>query len=205
MSSKKSIPIYLSADEVRSMIEACTSNRNKAMIIILYKTGLRCHELSSLKIEHLDIENHMINVQSGKGNKDRDVFLPGDLINVLTPLIARRKTGILFRSAKATEGERVIDRNGRKIVLESYQMNDSTIQGIVRTAAKDAGIVKAKPVTTHTIRHTFACQSLLNGVPLTSVQMALGHSSLKTTEIYLKAIQTKKQLKADYGNHPLPL
>ena len=71
--------------------------------------------------------------------------------------------------------------------------------------ARAAGIRKPKPITTHVLRHSFACNALLAGVPITTVQLALGHSSLRTTEIYLKAIQNQEQLKKDFTEHPLPL
>jgi integrase len=215
--STKSIPIYLELDEIQEMLDQAKSLRDFAIVYTAFKTGLRLHELSSLKIEHIDFKNKLLTVINGKGEKDRQVHLDDDLVQKLKFHIQDRKNGIVFQSNKKGPERKVrrtvyfYDENGEKIgqetkyiVLEPDQLNDSQIQRIVRNMARDAGIIKAKPVTVHTLRHTFACHALLNNIPITTVQLALGHSSLRTTEIYLKAIQTTKQLQQDFENHPLP-
>lgn len=218
MRAKKSIPIYLEFEEIHRMLDKAKDPRDFVLVYLAFKTGLRCHELASLKIEHIDINNRMITVISGKGEKDRQVYLDDDLIQKLKWVIQDRKSGIVFQSNKRHKTSRKVkrtvykyDENGVKIgsetkyiVLEPDQLNDTQIQKIVRDMAKSAGIIKAKPVTVHTLRHTFACHALLNDIPITTVQLALGHSSLRTTEIYLKAIQTTKQLQQDFEKHPLP-
>ncbi len=216
---KQNIPIYLEVDEIRAMLDHAKSVRDYTLVYLAYKTGLRCHELTSLKIEHIDFETNIITVVSGKGDKDRYVYIDDVTKQKIRNYIKTRKKGILFLSNKRQTGIRSVQRTtyqyddegkqvgvlAQKDIPLSYgQLNDATVQRIVRTMANDADIHKAKAVTTHTLRHTFACQALLNGVPITTVQMALGHSSLQTTEIYLKAIQTTKQLKADFEEHPLP-
>lgn len=216
--STKSIPIYLELEEIQKMLTTEKNLRNFVLVYMAFKTGLRCHELSSLKIEHIDFKNKLLTVINGKGEKDRQVHIDDDLIQKLKFHIQDRKTGIVFQSNKRADSTRKVrrtvyyyDDNGEKIgqetkyiVLEPDQLNDSQIQRIVRNMAKKAGIIKAKPVTVHTLRHTFACHALLNNIPITTVQLALGHSSLRTTEIYLKAIQNTKQLQQDFENHPLP-
>jgi len=218
MAGKKSIPIYLELDDVQKMLNEARSLRDFVLVYTGFKTGLRCHELASLKIEHIDFKNKLITVVNGKGEKDRQVYIDDDTVQKLKFWISDRKSGIVFTSAKRAETARRVkrtvyfyDENGKKIDsrtkyigLEPDQLSDWQIQKIVRQMAKDAGILKAKPVTVHTLRHTFACHALLNNIPITTVQMALGHSSLRTTEIYLKAIQTTKQLQQDFEKHPLP-
>lgn len=211
------IPIYLDIDEINAMLSAARNLRDYTLVYLAYKTGLRCHELTSLKIEDIDFKDGIITVVNGKGEKDRQVLMDDDLKEKLLDYIGDRREGIVFLSGKKTasrtvrrtvytydEMGNVIDSQTKLITLAPRQMNDATVERIIRKMARDAGIKKAKPVTTHTLRHTFACQCLLNGIPITTVQMALGHSSLRTTEIYLKAIQTRKQLKRDFNNHPLP-
>jgi site-specific recombinase XerD len=199
------------------MLNTASNYRNFALVYLAYKTGLRCHELTSLKIEHIDFKNKMITVVNGKGEKDRQVYIDDDTINKLKWVISDRRTGIVFQSNKRATKPRFVNRtvyiyneNGekidsrtKKIELAPDQLNDTQVQKIVRDMVRDAGIVKAKPVTVHTLRHTFACHALLNGIPITTVQLAMGHSSLRTTEIYLKAIQTTKQLRHDFEEHPL--
>jgi site-specific recombinase XerD len=218
MGRKKNIPIYLEMDEIHKMLEKEKNFRNWVLVYLAYKTGLRCHEISSLKIEHIDFKNRVITVINGKGEKDRQVYIDDDLKQKVVFYIGDRKQGIVFQSNKRHLNKRkvkrtvyIYDENGKKIdqktkyiELEKDQLNDSQIQKIVRDMARNAGIIKAKPVTVHTLRHTFACHALLNNIPITTVQLALGHSSLRTTEIYLKAIQTTEQLQKDFEQHPLP-
>jgi integrase len=218
MTGKKSIPIYLEFEDIQQMLSKAKSQRDFYLVYTGFKTGLRCHELASLKIEHIDFRNKLITVVNGKGEKDRQVYLDDDVAQKLKFQIQDRKTGIVFTSNKKAETVRKVKRtvyfyddNGKKIdsrtkyiELEPDQLSDWQIQKIVRDMAKDASIIKAKPVTVHTLRHSFACHALLNNIPITTVQMALGHSSLRTTEIYLRAIQTSKQLQQDFENHPLP-
>ncbi|MCD6383135.1 MAG: tyrosine-type recombinase/integrase [Thermoplasmata archaeon] len=215
---KKSLPIYLTVDEIRRMLSAAKNERDRLMVLLAYKTGLRCHEITSLKIEHIDFEKNLIMVVDGKGNRDRMVYVDPDTIKQLREYIGERRSGIVFLSQKNTprrkvkrtilhydEEGNVVKREVRWVTLERGQLNDATLERIVRNMARDAGIVKPKRVTTHTLRHTFACQSLLAGVPITTVQIALGHASLKTTEIYLRAIQNTEQLIKDYQKNPLPV
>ncbi|RKY29992.1 MAG: hypothetical protein DRP68_06635 [Candidatus Omnitrophota bacterium] len=215
---KKSLPIYLTVEEIRRMLDAARCERDRLLVLLAYKTGLRCHELTSLKIEHIDFQKNLIMVVDGKGNRDRVVYVDPDTLHQIKEYIGERRSGILFLSQKKTPRRKVkrtiltyddegniIKKEVTWVTLERGQLNDATVERIVRNMARDAGIVKPKRITTHTLRHTFACQSLLAGVPITTVQIALGHSSLKTTEIYLKAIQNTEQLIKDYQRTPLPI
>jgi len=216
--SRKSIPIYLTTDDIRAMLSKAKNLRDYTLVYLAYKTGLRCHELTSLKVEHIDFNNRILTVVNGKGEKDRQIYLDEDTLQKLRFYIGPRRSGIVFLSQKSNRGRRkvrrtiyvydnegnVVEKRTRYIELEEGQMNDATVERIVRQMARDAGIVKAKPITTHTLRHTFACLALLSGIPITTVQIALGHSSLRTTEIYLKAIQNTEQMRRDFEAHPLP-
>ena len=215
--TRTNVPIYLEIEEINAMLARARNLRDYTMVYLAYKTGLRCHELTSLRIEHIDTRNRLLTVVNGKGEKDRQVYLDEDTIQKIRFYLGDRKEGIAFLSGKPAgkrgvkrtvylyddDGERVSSRT-KIISLDEGQMNDATVERIVRNMARDAGVRKAKPVTTHTLRHTFACQALLGGVPITTVQMALGHASLRTTEVYLRAIQTQKQMKLDFGAHPIP-
>lgn len=216
--SKKRVPIYLTVDEIRAMLSKAKNLRDYTLVYLAYKAGLRCHELTSLRVEHIDFDKKILTVVRGKGEKDRQVYLDDDTLQKIRFLLNGRGEGPLFLSQKNGGEKRKVKRstyiydNGGEVVekrvkyveLDPGQLNDASVERIVRNMAKRAGLRKAKPVTTHTLRHTFACLSLLAGVPITTVQIALGHSSLRTTEIYLKAIQNAEQMKKDYQAHPLP-
>lgn len=205
------LPVYLEIGEVKALMDEAYRPRDKLIVHILYKTGLRVHELTSLKIEHIDFEKNQMLVVAGKGDKDRFVDIDGELKADILSYIGTRRTGVVLQSHHTYDGmERFVVRQGRfkasrkTIRLEPQQMSDRTIENIIATLVKATGIIKAKKITPHTLRHTFACQSLLAGVPLTSIKEALGHSSLSTTQIYLFAIQDRRHVKDDYEHHPLP-
>ncbi len=166
-----------------------TGLRNRAILEMLYSTGLRISELTALDKQHVDLERGEFAIR-GKGQKIRIVFLSERTKGWLKEYITARDDNYspLFlnhrRSRNKQEGD--LDLTG-----EHRRLTDYTIQEIVRTTAIKAGITKH--VTPHTIRHTFATELLLNGADIRSVQELLGHSSITTTQIYTHI--TNKKLK----------
>ena len=201
------------------MMDAAETPRDGLIIHILYKTGLRVHELTSLMIEHIEFDKNQLMVVSGKRDRDRWVDIDDELKCDILYYIGTRKTGILFLSRLRRGGDvermvvrqgyrkkdgKIVDVNKKEITLQPRQMSDRSIAKIIKSLSHKVGITKAKTVTPHTLRHTYACQSLLSGVSLPSIQKSMGHSSIATTQVYLEAVQDRKHVKKDYEAHPLP-
>jgi integrase/recombinase XerD len=164
------LPIVLSESEIRRLLEAAISLRDKLMLGIMYAAGLRVSEVVRLCWEDLDFERNTIHIHQGKGHKDRLVMLPSSFQPVLarfSELNAHR--GYLFPS----EGS----RTGR-------HLSPRTAQRAMEHAVKLAGITK--PATCHSLRHSFATHLLEHGTDIRFIQKLLGHARLETTTIYAK-------------------
>lgn len=167
----RSVPKYLTDRETaKLLLQARNNPRTFAIISVLAYTGIRVGELCALNLEDLDIEENVIRVRHGKGDKDRMVIMTADCASSLREYLRIRgrhtvETGALFISRKMC------------------RFDPSTIQRIVKLAAKSAGITKA--VTPHILRHTFATSILRNGANIRFIQELLGHSSISTTQIYM--------------------
>ncbi|MBU1557362.1 tyrosine-type recombinase/integrase, partial [Patescibacteria group bacterium] len=150
--------------------------RDKAILELLFSTGLRVSELCSLNSD-IDLKKDEMSVR-GKGEKVRVVFLSSDAKNAVNEYLKNRKDmseALLVSFSKNGESKRLTPRS---------------IERIVKHYAIKAGITKK--VTPHVIRHSFATDLLQNGADLRSVQMMLGHSNITTTQIYTHI--TDKQL-----------
>lgn len=175
----KSLPKSLSEGEIRSLInvadcgatENSNSNskivslRNKAILTLLYSSGLRISELVSLDIDDVDLEDRTIRVR-GKGEKDRIVLFNEEAKALLEKYLDKRLDGgnALF-----------VNRFGDHITPRYVQM-------MIKKYAELAGI--KKKVTPHILRHSFATHLLKNGVDIRAIQQLLGHANLNTTQIY---------------------
>lgn len=200
------LPVVLSHAEVIRIIEFM-DGVHKLMVEMLYGTGLRLHELLSLRIKDLDFELMTVTVRCGKGGKDRVTLLPTSLQSRLQEQItgverlhqrdmadgygevympyalarkypaAARETGwqFLFPAAR-------IGADPRSGVMRRHHLHDTTLRKHIGRARKRADIIK--PVRCHTFRHSFATRLLQNGYDLRTIQKLLGHSDVKTTEIY---------------------
>lgn len=162
---RHTLPRYITVAEVKEMI-ASTPNRKHACIIkMIYGCGLRLSELLHLKLSDIDSERMLVHIRNSKGNKDRVVMLSQTLLEDLRSYFkAYHPEVYLF------EGQ-----NGGIY-------SEKSVQNIVKTAAAKAGITKQ--VTPHVLRHSFATHLLENGTDIRYIQQLLGHSSVKTTEIY---------------------
>jgi site-specific recombinase XerD len=148
------------------------SLRDKAILELLFSTGLRVSELCSLSRD-MDLSSPEISVR-GKGEKVRVVFISDEAKNAIKKYLAERKDmdDALFVKADGKE----------KAKGEELRLTKRSIERIVKFYAIKAGI--SKKVTPHVIRHCFATDLLQNGADLRSVQALLGHSSISTTQIY---------------------
>ena len=172
----KHLPTVLSLDEVNRMMAAIdlSSNeghRNRAMMEILYGSGLRVSELVTLRLSQMYLNEHYMLIE-GKGSKQRLVPLSPVAEEWFGYWMQERATWPLKPEAKDIA---FVNRYGRP-------MTRAMVFTIVRRLCAEAGIVKT--VSPHTLRHSFATHLLQNGADLRIIQQLLGHEDLATTEIY---------------------
>jgi integrase/recombinase XerD len=166
------LPAILSQEEVARLIDAADTPFHRTVLITLYATGLRCAELTHLKASDVDSKRMVIHVQGGKGRKDRDVMLSPKLLHELRKhwrRLRRKTSDWLFPGNRWHTADRPIDAK--------------TLRNACRGAAKRAGLHQA--IHPHTLRHCFATHLLEAGADLRTIQILLGHQSLKETTVYL--------------------
>ncbi|NQV90444.1 tyrosine-type recombinase/integrase [Candidatus Uhrbacteria bacterium] len=162
--------------------EGLVALRDKAILELLFSTGLRVSELSKLKIESINLKRDEFTVR-GKGSKLRVVFLSSTAKETLKEYLGKRRDASPFLFVGHDRA-----KSGREA---SGGLTPRSIQRLVERYAKSAGITKH--ITPHTLRHTFATDLLLGGADIRSVQSLLGHASITTTQIYTHI--TNKQMK----------
>src|SRR5256712_6065274 len=180
------LPAILSQEEVVRLIDAAATPFHRTLLMTLYATGLRCAELTRLKVSDIDSKRMVIHVQGGKGRKDRDVMLSPKLLDELREhwrRLPRKTSNWLFP--------------GNRWHTADHSIDTKTVWHACDEAAKRAGLKKA--VHPHTLRHCFATHLLEAGADLRTIQILLGHQSLKETTIYLHL--SKRHLRAT----PCPL
>ncbi len=162
---KKTLPKVLSKEAIFKMIQVTTNIKHSCIISLLYSSGLRKSELLNLKLTDIDGKKMTIRIENAKGGKDRITILSKGLVEKLRSYWTEYKTKTyLFEGQK-----------GKKYSAES-------VSKIIHKASVKAKILKR--VTPHMLRHSFATHLLEDGVDLRTIQLLLGHSSIKTTEIY---------------------
>ena len=162
---QKKLPVVLSRDEVRKLINAASTRKSKLMLMVLYSTGLRLSECANLLVNDMEVEQKIGWVRRGKGGKDRMFILSDALISEMSHHKVQNGT-LLFANKHGTS------------------LSSRNIQKIVARAARKAGL--NKKVTPHTLRHSFATHLLESGTDIRRIQELLGHSNLQTTQIYTK-------------------
>ncbi len=165
--------------------------RDKAILELLFSTGLRVSELCSLTSD-LDLNSEELSIR-GKGGKVRVVFLSEDAKKYLKNYLGARKdmSDALFVQIPTNEGLAFVKTKARPSLAP---LTRRSVERIVKYHATKAGI--SKKVTPHVMRHMFATDLLGNGADLRSVQAMLGHSNISTTQIYTHV--TDKQLRDTY-------
>ncbi len=178
------IPVFLTVDEVFSLIEAPGRKdrfmlRDRAILEVLYSTGMRVAELVSRDILNLDFESEMLRVR-GKGNKERLVPVGRPALEAVRAWLPLRVTLITDRARRGRdteEGKKALFLNGR-----GSRLTTRSVERLVKAYGERAGIPQI--VTPHALRHSFATHLLEMGADLRSVQELLGHASLSTTQRY---------------------
>lgn len=164
---KKKLPVVLDLAEVKTLLSVIENLKHRAILTITYSAGLRISETACLKVSDIDSKRMMVRVQQGKGGKDRYSILSQTALEYLRQYWrAYRPKEWLFEGQK--EGTHVCISSIRQIFLE---------------AKERAGITK--PVSPHTLRHSFATHLIEAGTSLHHVQLLLGHRSPTTTTVYL--------------------
>lgn len=174
---------FLDFDEVERLIAGTEGHspralRDRAILELLFSSGLRVSELVSLDRSHVNLDKDEFSIR-GKGSKLRIVFLSPSAKQALrASLDARTDTDpALFVTERRTPAAA-----RTKTARETLRLTPRSIQRLVKRSAVKAGIVK--DVHPHTLRHSFATDLLANGADIRSVQAMLGHSSITTTQIY---------------------
>ena len=184
------LPVVLSKDEITKMLESIDKEddlevRNRAMMEVLYATGLRISELLDLTLGDLHLRESYIKVVEGKGDKDRIVPIGKMAIFYLEKYLKTARLNLLKNKKESP------------LVFFNYKGEKMSRQGFykyIQKLALDNGI--EKKISPHTIRHSFATHLLEGGADLRVVQVLLGHEDISTTQIYTHI--DKSRLKAEY-------
>jgi integrase/recombinase XerC len=190
----KRLPSFLTIEEINRLLETpdlstAQGLRDRALLELLYASGLRVSELVSLNLERIDLETNEIRVW-GKGSKERVVLMGKPAARALIAYLDRGRPELL---AEKKSSALLLSRYGKRLL-------ERRVQRILEKYAKIADI--GRRVYPHMLRHTFATHLLDGGADLRVVQELLGHASLSSTQIYTHV--SKSQAKKVYlSAHPM--
>jgi integrase/recombinase XerD len=163
----KQLPVVLDKEEVESLFSVTENLKHRAILMLIYSSGLRLTEAARLKVTDIDSKRMLVRIKQGKGRKDRYTVLSKVALEVLREYWSQyRPTEYLF--AGRFPGKPLTGRSIQRVLIK----------------AKDLAGIK-KPATVHTLRHSFATHLLEAGTDLYHIQLLLGHRTLNTTTIYL--------------------
>lgn len=182
----KKLPIVIPNEDIEALLEAPditkeSGQRDRAMLEVMYATGLRVSELITLQFKNIDFKEMVVTVY-GKGNKQRSVPISSFALDYLEKYI----NGARKRNKGRKSDYIFLNREGKPISRIYFFMQ-------IKRYAETAGIDNS--ISPHTLRHSFATHLLENGAELRSVQEMLGHSKISTTQIYTH-VSTKRILEA---------
>ena len=190
----KKLPKYLNEEEINKLLNfKCKSKydyRNKALLELMYSTGMRVSEIVNLKVSEVDLYNSVIRTIT-KGNKER-IIIFGEIANYYLKEYIDTYRDLLIKKDYNTEYV-LLNNKGTRLTRQGFYIN---LENIVRSV----GI--SKEISPHTIRHSFAMHLVNNGADLKSVQEMLGHSDISTTQIYMKANANTKLMEVYDKSHP---
>ena len=172
-------PEVLTGDEVRRLIAGCserypTGQRNRALIAVLYRAGLRISEALDLYPKDVDLERGTVTVLHGKGDKSRTVGLDTETVGMISRWTETR-------IARGNNGDARLF-----CTLKGTPLHAAYVRNLLPRLAEKAGIEKR--VHPHGLRHSLAAELMMEGIPVPIIQRQLGHASLATTATYLDHI-----------------
>jgi len=164
----KSLPNYLTASEMYLFLEKAHKKDNLTGLLaeFLTFTGLRIAEATDLMVQDIDFDANQLKVINGKGGKDRFVPVTSNILQKIKLHLNKRTKGYVFGK-----------KNGTQYSKRAFQKR---IKGVLLSCNF------TKNLSTHSLRHTFACVCLARGLDLKQISILLGHDSVKSTEIYAK-------------------
>jgi len=162
----KSLPIILSVEEIQKMFDMCENRKHKLILALLYSCSLRVSELINLRWENIDRSRMIIYILNAKGGKNRQVGLNDTLLKLMEEYYREFKTKSFIFGGQFSE-----------------QYSSRSVLQVVKQLATKAGLDKR--VYTHLVRHCSASHMCDAGIDINMIQRLLGHSSVKTTSIYL--------------------
>lgn len=192
--SERTIPKVLSLEEVEKLLEAPNGQghfvlRDKAMLEILYGTGIRVSELIQIDVDHVNVMLGFVTV-TGKSDKERIIPIGGPAAEALKRYLEHGRP--YFLQENHSDYALFLNHQGRRLTRQGFWK-------ILKKLAKEAGI--QSELTPHTLRHSFATHLIENGADLKAVQEMMGHADISTTQIYTQI--TKTRLKDVYSKfHP---
>jgi len=171
------VPLVLSRDEVRRLLAVAPNLKLRAMLSLAYGCGLRAGEVVRLRVGDIDSAQGIIRIVQSKGRKDRNVMLPADVLSLLRQWWRERPT-------RKDSGVPLADRWLFPSRVGRSCLTTRQFARLFRATVAAAGI--RKPVTLHTLRHSFATHLLERGVDIRVIQALLGHAKLTTTAGYTR-------------------
>ncbi len=175
----KKLPKYLSISEVNKLLNIPLNSefdyRNKAMLELMYATGLRVSELVSIEYSNIDFENSIIRI-NGKGKKERIIPLGEVASYYLKVYLSDYRSKLLKRN---TYNQVFLNNHGKPITRQGFNY-------ILENIRELTGITKE--ITPHVLRHSFATHLLEGGADIRSIQEMLGHENISTTNIYTEVV-----------------
>ena len=192
--SQKKLPQVLSSDEIDLLLsqprvtdpKGC---RDKAMLELLYATGIRVSELINLDISDINLRSGVLRCRGTKGDRTIPVY-PSAIVAVSDYIYRMR--GLI---ADASSGDALfVNLNGSRLTRQGFWK-------IVKGYAEDAGITKE--ITPHTLRHSFAMHLLQNGASVKDIQTMMGHVDISSTQVYVRLLDLDNHVKSVYNDcHP---
>lgn len=168
----KKLPVTLSKKEIEQILDHTSNTKYKLAITLSYAGGLRISEIQNLKVKDIDVNELIVHIKNAKNKKDRITVFPEKLKSDMCNLTAGKSgDDFVFHSNR-----------GGKLTTRSFQ-------SVFKKALKKTDI--KKDVTFHSLRHSFATHLLENGTDVRYVQELLGHSSIRTTQVYTQVTNPK--------------
>jgi integrase/recombinase XerD len=191
---RRSLPGYLRLDEVEKLLELPDQTtplglRDRAMLEVLYSTGLRVSELTSLRVMDLDTKIGCVRC-IGKGDKERIVPVGRKALAIVEKYLRHGRIALIATTRGTAGAFLFVNRRGARISRVG-------VWKIFSSYGRKAGL--RVPLTPHMLRHSFATHLLERGADLRSVQLMLGHSDISTTQIYTHVVE--ERLKQIYKAH----